>query len=162
MNLTRYTPAFKEEAVRKMLTRGERTIADVAAELNVPYHSIRNWLRNPNMAHSHRSSSGEKRVQNWSVEQRFQALLDTNNLSVEELNAWCRERGVFAHQLQAWRAEFCTPVKPATDAAEVRKLKDDLVTLQRELNRKEKALSEAAALLVLQKKYQALWEEEDR
>ena len=31
----------------------------------------------------------------------------------------------------------------------------------RELTRKEKALAEAAALLVLQKKYQALWEEKD-
>lgn len=36
MNLTKYPQAFKEEMVRKMLTRGERTIADMAAELNVP------------------------------------------------------------------------------------------------------------------------------
>jgi hypothetical protein len=54
------------------------------------------------------------------------------------------------------------PAKPAADATEVRKLKGELATLQRELNRKEKALSEAAALLVLQKKYQALWEDEDK
>lgn len=162
MNLTRYSPAFKEEVVRKMLTRGDRTIADMAAELNVPYHSVRNWLRSPKMAHLNRPASGEKRAQEWDAEQRLQALLDTNNLSAEELNAWCRERGVFTHQLQAWRAEFCTAAKPAADATEVRKLKGDLATLQRELNRKEKALSEAAALLVLQKKYQALWEDEDK
>lgn len=160
MNLTRYSPAFKEEVVRKMLLRGNRTIADMAAELNVPYHSVRNWLRNPKMAHLHRPASGEKRAQQWSAEQRLQALLDTNNLSAEQLNAWCRERGIFAHQLQAWKAEFCMPVKPSADATEVRKLKENLATLQRELNRKEKALSEAAALLVLQKKYQALWEDE--
>jgi len=163
MNLTQYSPAFKEEVVRKMLMRGNRTIADMAAELNVPYHSVKNWLRNPKMAHLHRPASGEKRVQEWSAEQRLQALLDTNNLSEEELNAWCRERGIFAHQLQSWRAEFCIPAKPVAEAAtEIRKLKGDLATLRRELNRKEKALSEAAALLVLQKKYQALWEDEDK
>lgn len=161
MNLTQYSPAFKEEVVRKMLSRGERTIADMAAELNVPYHSVRNWLRNPKMAHLHRPASGEKRAQEWSAEQRLQALLDTNNFSSEELNAWCRQRGIFAHQLQSWRAEFCTPAKPAAQAAEVRKLKGDLAAAQGELNRKDKALSEAAALLVLQKKYQALWEDED-
>lgn len=162
MNVTQYSPAFKEEVVRKMLSRGERTIADMAAELNVPYHSVRNWLQNPKMAHLHRPASGEKRAQEWSAEQRLQALLDTNNLSAEELNAWCRERGIFAHQLQPWRAEFCMPAKPAADGAEVHKLKGDLAVLQRELHRKEKALSEATALLVLQKKYQALWEDEDK
>lgn len=162
MNKTNYAQAFKEEVVRKMLTRGNRTIADMAAELNVPYHSVRNWLRNPNMAHLHRAAGSEKRPQEWTAEQRLQALLDTNTLAPEELSAWCRERGIFAHQLQAWKAEFCLPAKPAADTAEVRKLKGELTSLQRELSRKDKALSEAAALLVLQKKYQALWEDEDK
>ena len=45
MNLTTYSQAFKEDVVRKMLGRGNRTIADMADELNVPYHSVRNWLR---------------------------------------------------------------------------------------------------------------------
>ncbi len=162
MNLTNYTQAFKEEVVRKMLTRGNRTIADMAAELNVPYHSVRNWLRNPRMAHLHRADGGAKRPLDWTAEQRLQALLDTNNLAPEDLNAWCRERGIFAHQLQAWKAEFCLSAKPSTDIGEVRKLKGELASLQRELSRKDKALSEAAALLVLQKKYQALWEDGDK
>lgn len=162
MNKTNYTQAFKEEVVRKMLTRGNRTIADMAAEMNVPYHSVRNWLRNPKMAHLNHTGGGEKPSREWSPEQRLQALLDTNNLAPEALNAWCRERGIFPHQLQAWKVEFCLPAKPAADTAEVRKLKGELTSLQRELSRKEKALSEAAALLVLQKKYQALWEDEDK
>ena len=162
MNVTRYSQGFKEEVVRKMLLRGNRTIADMAEELNVPYHSARNWLRNPKMAHLHPSRCGEKHAGDWSPEQRLQALLDTNGLSAEALNAWCRERGLFAHQLAAWRQEFCAPARPAANAQELRKLKGDLAALQRELGRKEKALSEAAALLVLQKKYQALWEDEDK
>src|SRR5690606_12353486 len=47
MNVTKYSPAFREEVVRKVLMRGERTIGQMAAELNVPYHSVRNWLRKP-------------------------------------------------------------------------------------------------------------------
>jgi transposase-like protein len=162
MNLSRYPQAFKEEVVRKMLTRGNRTIADMAAELNVPYHSVRNWLRNPKMTDLNRLAGGEKRPQEWSAQQRLQALLDTNTLAPEELNAWCRERGIFPHQLQAWKAQFSMPAKSPAEAGELRKLKGELAGLQRELTRKDKALSEAAALLVLQKKYQALWEDEDK
>ncbi|MFT0533169.1 transposase [Castellaniella hirudinis] len=114
------------------------------------------------MAHLHRTGAGEKRLQEWTADRRLQALLDTNGLAPEDLNAWCRERGIFAHQLQAWKAEFCLPAKPSTQAGELRKLKGELASLQRELTRKDKALSEAAALLVLQKKYQALWEGEDK
>jgi len=114
------------------------------------------------MAHLHRPTGGDKRPQDWTSEQRLQALLDTNALAPEALNAWCRERGIFAHQLQAWKAEFSAPAKPPADAGELRKLKGELTNLQRELTRKDKALSEAAALLVLQKKYQALWEDEDK
>nr|WP_269500265.1 transposase [Castellaniella sp. S9] len=163
MNLTTYSQAFKEEAVRKTLQRSSgRTISDVARQMNVPYHSLRNWLRSVRMAHQQTSASGEKRAADWSPEQRLQALLDTHNLSESELNAWCREHGLFAHQLAEWRAQLIAPAKPGGDATELRRLKDEITTLQRQINRKDKALSEAAALLVLQKKYQALWEDEDK
>jgi transposase-like protein len=160
MNLTTYSRAFKEEAVRKTLRRGSHTIAEVASELNVPYHSLRNWLRNPEMANIHESPSGEKRALDWNSEERLQALLETHSLSEEGLNAWCRQRGVFAHQLASWKVQFCATAKPVTDATEIRKLREEIATLQQNLNRKDKALSEAVALLVLQKKYQALWEDE--
>ena len=55
-----------------------------------------------------------------------------------------------------------TPADPAGNAGEVRRLKDEVKQLERQLNRRDKALAEAAALLVLQKKYQALWEGEDK
>jgi len=45
MRVTPYSNAFKEAAVLKTRQRGNRTIADMATELNVPYHSLKNWLR---------------------------------------------------------------------------------------------------------------------
>lgn len=44
----------------------------------------------------------------------------------------------------------------------MRTLKDENTRLKRELVRKDKALAEAAALLILQKKFRALWEDEDK
>lgn len=162
MNLTSYSPAFREEAVRKVLTRGDRTIAEIAEQLNVPYHSLRNWIRNPKMAPINKRAR-EKASADWTPEEQLQALQETYNLPEEALRAWCREKGVFAHQLESWRTAFCINAKPAgASAGEMRTLKEKIGRLERDLNRKDKALSEAAALLVLQKKYQALWEDEGK
>ncbi len=71
----------------------------------------------------------------------------------EVLNAWCRERGVFAHQLIQWKSDFCTVTRTASgrdDSLTLRSLKAENQRLERELNRKDKALAEAAALLILQ------------
>ena len=68
---------------------------------------------------------------------------------------------MFAHHLTGWKDAFCAGGKEAAPAArELRTLKDENQQLKRELLRKEKALAEAAALLILQKKFQALWEDE--
>lgn len=162
MNLTTYSAAFKEEAVRKTLTRGTRTVAEMAGELNVPVYTLKNWIRSPRMAHLRESPAGERRAGQWSATERLQALLDTRDLSSEELNAWCRQRGLFAHQLAQWRQALETAATAPVDAAQMRNLKEENAALRRDLARKDKALSEAAALLVLQKKYQALWEDEDK
>ena len=161
MNRTTYSASFREEIARKVLQRKDRTIAEIATELHVPYHSVRKWIRSPKLADLRQASGeGEKRAAEWSPEQRLQALLETHALSGEERNAWCRARGLFAHQLEEWKAQFCVPVKSPAATGEVRTLKAERDSLQRELKRKDRALAEAAALLVLQKKYQALWEDE--
>ena len=80
------------------------------------------------------------------------------------LAGWCRERGVFEHQLAQWREEFCTLAVPASREASgaFRELQRQHDQLQRELRRKEKALGEVTALLVLQKNFQALLEGADK
>ncbi|MFM0529923.1 hypothetical protein PQR11_33660 [Paraburkholderia strydomiana] len=81
----------------------------------------------------------------------------------EALNSWCRESELLGHHLVQWRADFCAASGTGSrreNAQEVRVLKHARVQMQRELKRKEKALAEAAALLVLQKKYRALFEGE--
>ena len=105
-----------------------------------------------------------KRATELNRAERLLALQETHGLSEEALNAWCRERGFFAHDLTQWHSEFCDAVGvPGQREAgeELRQLRLANGHLQRELNRKEKALAEAAALLVLQKKYRALWAAED-
>lgn len=89
---------------------------------------------------------------------------ESHGLSGPELHAWCRERGLFEHQLSQWREAFCqadASHSPASNVA-LRTLQRNFEQLQRELRRKDKALAEAAAILILQKKFQALLEDEDK
>ena len=104
----------------------------------------------------------EKRPQDWSAAERLVALQESHGLSGEALQAWCRERGLFTHHLTSWKTAFCTAGEGAPAPREWRTWKDENAKLKRDLIRKEKALAEAAALLILQKKFQALWEDEDK
>ncbi len=163
MKKVTYSEGFKEQALSKVFSRGDRTVEAVADELNISVHTLKNWMKKPLPESKNKTSRKPKRPQDWSPEERLLALQESHGLSGESLNAWCREKGVFAHQLAEWKADFCTPFKPVDrreEASAVRALKAENEQLERELKRKEKALAEAAALLVLQKKYRALLGEE--
>jgi hypothetical protein len=161
--ISTYSVEFKEQALSKVLSRGNRTVQSIADELNMNVFTLKNWMKKVMPEDRKLSLVAEKRPQDWSREEQLIALHESHGLQGEALNAWCREKGLFAHHLESWKASFCAGNKEdGHDAREWRSLKDENQQLKRELSRKEKALAEAAALLVLQKKFQALWEEEEK
>jgi transposase-like protein len=157
---TKYSEAFIEQALVKLLTRGNRTMQSVAEELNVSYHTLKNWTARKSVDKRNVLVTKEKRPQDWSIEDQLVALHETHGLSGEALHAWCREKGLFSHHLTSWKTAFCADGKAGSGTGELRILKSENEKLKRELVRKEKALAEAAALLILQKKFRALWEDE--
>lgn len=157
-----YSTAFIEQALKKAYSRGDQTIMSVAADLNMSHHALRYWMKKKSALAGNPTSEKEKRPSDWTTEEQLQALHESYALSGEQLQAWCRERGLFPHNLTSWKAAFCAGSKePVPKAGEVKSLKDENVQLKRQLVRKDKALAEAAALLVLQKKFRALWEDEE-
>jgi transposase-like protein len=161
--MTTYPKAFIEQALVKTYSRGNRSIMSVAKDLNINHHTLRYWMKKKSMMANGAEPTKEKRPNDWTAEEQLQALNESHALTGEQLQAWCRERGLFPHNLTAWKAAFCAGSKEAVPkAGEVKSLKDENVKLKRELVRKEKALAEAAALLVLQKKFRALWEDEEK
>jgi transposase-like protein len=154
--------AFIEQALVKAYSRGDRTIKSVADDLNVNHHTLKYWMNSKAVNKSGAPAAREKRPQDWTAAEQFSALQETHGLSGEALQAWCRARGIFAHHLTSWEANFCAQAKePTIGVREMRTLKDENAKLKRELVRKDKALAEAAALLILQKKFRALWEDEE-
>lgn len=159
---SKYSEAFIEQALAKLYSRGDRTVRSVAEELNVSFHTVKNWMKRKIVGELGVAAAKEQRPQDWSAEEQLVALHETYGLSGEALHAWCREKGLFAHHLTSWKTAFCTDGKAAPGTREIRALKDENEKLKRELVRKEKALAEAAALLILQKKFRTLWEDEVR
>ena len=155
-----YNESFRQQALEKVYTRGNRSVQSVAEDLDMSKGTLRNWMKADKNDSLARSGQRSRRPKDWSLAERLQLLKESHGLDEEALNAFCREQGVFRHHLEQWQAAFVAG-GAADTREELRALKDTNKALTRELNRKEKALAEAAALLVLQKKYQALWEEKD-
>jgi transposase len=102
-----------------------------------------------------------QRPQDWSPEEKLRVVVESRSLSDEELGSFLRKEGLHQAQLEEWSATAHSslqvrkgPKKPSAESKRIREL-------ERELRRKEKALAEAAALLILKKKAQAIWGDED-
>ena len=159
---------FQEQALSKVRERGPRSVQDIANDLHMSVGTLRKWISKSNQKAAGNTPSAQL-PQNlpalsWLPAQRLQALLETHALVPAQLSAWCREKGLFAHQLQSWHDAFCTAASSESRDSKtaLRALQVQHEELQRDLRRKEKALAEAAALLVLQKKFHALWEGEEK
>ena len=103
-----------------------------------------------------------KRPQDWSAEEKLAAVIEAATLPDEDLGAFLRRRGLHEAQLEQWRQQVLAglgkrPARSSKRSVEARRVKE----LEKELHRKDKALAETAALLVLQKKVQALWGDGD-
>ena len=159
----KYTEGFREQVLEKVYTRGSRSVKAVAEELDVNLWTLKNWMKSRKGHLPKIESVAERRPNDWSPSERFEVLMESYGLDEEALNALCRERGIFRHHLKRWRVAFEVGVLSSSSVgrSELRELKEANKGLRSELNRKERALAEAAALLVLQKKYQALWEDKD-
>lgn len=104
----------------------------------------------------------------WSAEEKFAVVAETLALTEIELSEYCRTKGLYPQQVKSWKHACIAGNthskrgRPGT-SAEQKADKKRIKSLERELHRKEKALAETAALLVLRKKFNAYWEgkEED-
>lgn len=105
-----------------------------------------------------------RRPQDWSPEEKFQVVLEAASMPEEQLGAYLRSKGIHEAQLSQWRSQMLRGLqeKPFS-RKEGRKPKEikEINELKKELTRKDKALAEAAALLILKKKAQAIWGDED-
>lgn len=169
-----YSKGFKRHAVEKALARPEQvSLRKVASSLNIAYSTLGKWVYEHKEQSQHlpldlvpggNKMSGEKRPQDWLPQEKLALVIACASLDETQLNEKCRKSGVYPHHLDQWRRELDEAMLNAEKAKlhpECKKLVHENNSLKKELKRKDKALAEAAALLVLQKKVNALWEHDE-
>jgi len=162
-----YSIGFRAKVVKKMISLPERSAASFAEEVGVHKSTLAKWRRSVYTIGSMRQKEDQKRksTRQWTGGEKLEVINKASTLKDEELGQFLREKGLHEAQLEMWQKEALEGLSGGNGkrdlssklAAERKQTKK----LEREIHRKDKALAEAAALLVLQKKVQAIWGDGD-
>ena len=95
MYKTTYSDDFKQQALSKVFQRQGRTIEAVANELHLSVHTLKGWMAAAKKMPSSTPPDTAKRPEDWSLAERLTALQQSHGLAEAELNAWCRQQGLF-------------------------------------------------------------------
>lgn len=132
---------------------------EVCSEVGVLKTTVRNWVKTSATVGATSPSTKGSRLK-WTPEAKLKAVVETTNLVDTELGNYLRKEGLYSNQVTEWRAEFLE--KMAVQPKVKRDERDDKIRgLEREILRKDKALAEASALLILQKKVSLIWGSSD-
>jgi hypothetical protein len=155
-----YSNGFRAAMVRKMTGPRPMSASALAEEVKVAQSTLSRWLREAGTVEdvSKKKSNPPSR---WTAAEKLRVVVAAQGLEGEELGALLRREGIHSGQLDEWKkaAELALDARAAAraEAEHAKQLKE----LRRELARKDRALAEATARLVLRKKLAALWGEED-
>ncbi len=157
--MSRYTKEKKEHALGLMSPPQNLPTAEVSRRTGISEPTLYGW-RNQARATGRAVPGDGSNAEDWSAQDKFAVVVETMGLAEAELAEYCRRKGLYVEQIERWR-EAClqanaggTERVSATALAEERRRSRGL---EKELRRKEKALAETAALLVLSRKLEALW-----
>ena len=166
-----YSQMFKDKMIRKMTGIDAVSAVKLSREVDVPQSTLSRWLKSAGIDSKNREtilmtdSNKSRRPQDRSPEEKLKIIIEADKLGSEELGIFLREKGLYETHIDQWRMQIFesldnkpfSPKKEKSKPADAKKIK----TLEKELRRKDKALAETAALLVLKKKVQQIWGDED-
>lgn len=152
--MSEYNDSFKAAMVSKLSGAEAKSATALAKEVGVSQNTLSRWLREHATLAAGGPMSGKK-ASNWTAQEKLATVLEYESLEEEARGRFLREKGLYGAQIEGWRQEMLRALggKPKKGDEKDRRIRD----LEGELRRKEKALAETAALLVLKKKAQAIW-----
>ncbi|MDD4976828.1 MAG: transposase [Bacteriovorax sp.] len=148
-----HSAEFKESIVQKITTPGGPSIMQMSVKTGVHHASIRNWVK------SYANTSGMKKSNEWTPK-KLQAIAHTITMNEKQLGEFLRSNGLHSSDLEQWKQDFYSsqqsPGRPRLDP-ELVTLRAEKKELSSDLKRKDKALAEMAARIILIKKSQLLF-----
>lgn len=159
--MARYNKTFKDAIVIKLLEGKRPNYAELSTETGLHENTLRRW-KNAAKNVAEKTSGKYYNKQTYTSEDKFLIAANTVSMTETEYNDYCRGKGLYADEIQGWK-ETCMVANGKTDNGdkalreELKESKKENARLEKELRRKDKALAETAALLVLSKKVEAIW-----
>lgn len=153
--MSKLSTEAKQAIVEKVLARDGRTVKEIAEANNIGYSTLFKWVRKSLNGVIVNSKKPGKNNQPLSISERFQHLMATASLDETATGIYCRENGLYAVQLTQWKNAFMTKeptIKKQDNLAELKALRLEVKQLKQDVKRKNSALAEATALLILKKK----------
>lgn len=159
--MTIYSEEFKKSIVKKILSNPAISLRYVAKENGLALSTTHGWLKKYSNDIQNPYDSLKKSPKDWTLEERFNILLETSALTEEACGIYCRQKGIYQYQLNEWREIFMKTKMDTKheELVELKILRAENKALKKELNRKDRALAETSALLILKKKADYLWGE---
>jgi transposase len=160
-----YSKERKEAVLKRMMPPENTPVPVLVEETGISGVTLYHWRKQARARGLVVPGDG-RNPENWSSEDKFSVVLETATLNEAEVAEYCRKKGLFAEQIDAWK-DNCLQGNTSADQLsrsarkEVQKARNENKQLKRELRRKDKALAETAALLVLRKKMHAIWGEDE-
>lgn len=159
--MARFSEEFKYSIVKRMMPPKNESVNSIARETGLTEATLYNWKKNAK-SKGMAVPGGETDSERWSTQDKLSIVVETAILSAIELAEYCRSKGLYVEQIQAWR-DACMQANGgvAEQAHQLQKNNREkdrqIKKLSQELRRKEAALAETAALLVLRKKANVIW-----
>ncbi len=160
-----YPKKQKQAIVSKLLPPQSQSISTLSKEEGIPEGTLYSWRKEAQRRGCLLADGRKVKANYWSSADKFAAVVETASKNQAELSAWCRERGVYPEEIETWRAACehandWQATKQKQAELQQKENKNKIISLERDLRHKEKALAETAALLVLRKRASAIWGEE--
>lgn len=164
-NGKRYTDEMKKAILNRMMPPNNESVSQLSKELGITEPTLYKWRKEARIAGNPTPGDGQSSEQ-WSSEDKFLVVMETYTMNQADLAEYCRKKGLYKEQIEAWH-DSCLSAN-GRESGQTKQLNQELKeekkrakTLEKDLRKKEKALAEAAALLLLRKKAQAIWGDQE-
>lgn len=157
----RYTQEMKDAVLVRMMPPNNESVKSISEELGISAQSLYKWRNKARIGGNATPGNGQT-SDRWSSEDKFLVVLETYAMNQAELAEYCRKKGLYKEQIDAWRSVCLSANTGEINqtkrlSQELKEEKKRTSEIEKDLRKKEKALAEAAALLLLRKKAGAIW-----
>ena len=152
----KFSEDLKKTVIQKYFNRGDRSVSSIAEEFGVSTYSLYQWIKSQGNISDMKKTKQKTNVK--SAQQKMKTVMEFEVLLESERGEYLRKMGLHTSQIEQWKKQmesgFSSEGSEKSErSGDKKKIKD----LEKELRRKDKALAETAALLILKKKADLIW-----